>query len=149
MRGEDHVRPCATVGAEFALGRRGEDPSLVEGQKGVREVDWSPSSLHEPFVREALHGRDIAVESGADVVLVGVVEIGFIEIHTPGEAAEESGIGNGLAGRGGGWAIESEVELPPQGNEVEPFDLRRVGKVVVGIARRVGYELLQQRRAGS
>ena len=58
------------------------------------------------------------------------------------EAAEQLRVRHGLALRRDGRTIEAEIEMPPRGRQVEVLDLARRRQHVVGVARRVGEELV-------
>ena len=75
-------------------------------------------------------------------LLVRPIPTGIVEAHRARQAAEQLGIGYGLAAGRNGRLVEGQIEVPPREHEIELLELRGGRQHDVGVTRSIGDEML-------
>ncbi len=74
--------------------------------------------------------------------LVGFEQLGLVEAHRCGEAAEPLGVRDALADGCDGGLVPAEPQMPPRRHDVGLFELGGGREDDIGVAGGVGHELL-------
>jgi hypothetical protein len=107
--------------------------------KGLKSSGRSASA--QPTARSS--SKSTLSEREADELLVADVEDLAVVAHRPREAPEDLGVGQRLADGRDGRLVVGDVRVAPGGHEVEVLDLRGGREHDVGVAGRVGEEVLE------
>ena len=136
--------PRRRQGLRVELGLAGGGRKVPVGKVQERIGDVDPevpvAVQHLPI------GLGQVSQGGREQFLVGVGESGLVESHGPGESTEQLGVRHRVADRGDRGVVDAEIQAAPRRHDIELFDLGGGRQDHVGVAGRVGQELLVHHR---
>ena len=142
--GREGVVPRRRQGLRVQLGPAGGGRKVPVGKVQERIGDVDPEV---PVVVQHLPiGLGQVSQGRREQFLVGVGESGFVESHGPGESTEQLRVRHRVADRGDRGVVDAEIQAAPRRHDIELFDLGGGRQDHVGVAGRVGHELLVHHR---